>query len=107
MLLSVILQIKIVPRQIQNEEKDADTLKESEEPVEKNLNPKLYATLEELEKEKLPPEEILSLPMFKVLGLNMLAVINFSACTLSKIKPLALTLVVLEANKVFLYSFNI
>lgn len=62
-----MLQIKIAPRKIQNEEKHADTLDESEEPGEQNLNPKVYATFEELQKEKLPPEEILSLPMFKVL----------------------------------------
>lgn len=58
-----VLQIKIAPRQIQNDEKDDSASKlESEE---NNSNPKLCATLEELENGKLPPEEILSLPMFK------------------------------------------
>ena len=55
------LQIKITPRQIQNDE----TAKEVES--EENNFPKQCASLEELEKGKLPPEEILSLPMFKVL----------------------------------------
>lgn len=65
-MFSIMLQIKIVPRQIQNKEKDECTTKESYEPVEENINPKLYETFEELEKGMLPPEEILSLPMFKV-----------------------------------------
>lgn len=59
------MQIKIAPRQIQNDEKDDSASKV--ESKESNFNPKLCATLEELEKGKLPPEEILSLPMFKVL----------------------------------------
>ena len=47
-------QIKIAPKHIPNEQKDDDDYKQiSEEP-------------NELEKGKLPPEEILSLPMFKV-----------------------------------------
>ena len=37
-----------------------------EEPVEEVSDSKLFATPDELEKGKLPPEELLSLPMFKV-----------------------------------------
>lgn len=65
-MLFINLQIKIAPRQIQNDEKGASTAKEVES-EENDFNLKPYATLEELEKGKLPPEEILSLPMFKVL----------------------------------------
>lgn len=60
-----VLQIKITPKQIQNDELEDGTTKEIEESDKENLDLKPYATLEELENGKLPPEEILSLPMFK------------------------------------------
>lgn len=63
-----VLQIKIAPKVIQNEHRDDTTSKELEEPDKEGLDFKPYATSEELESGKLPPEEILSLPMFKVLN---------------------------------------
>ncbi|XP_035550484.1 U11/U12 small nuclear ribonucleoprotein 65 kDa protein isoform X7 [Juglans regia] len=60
-----VLQIKIAPKVIQNEHRDDTTSKELEEPDKEGLDIKPYATSEELESGKLPPEEILSLPMFK------------------------------------------
>uniref|UniRef100_A0A5B7CBE0 Putative RNA-binding family protein isoform 1 n=1 Tax=Davidia involucrata TaxID=16924 RepID=A0A5B7CBE0_DAVIN len=60
-----VLQIKIAPKQIQSEQMETDINKDSEEPEKGNSNLKRYATPEELESGKLPPEEILSLPMFK------------------------------------------
>ncbi|XVE90090.1 hypothetical protein DITRI_Ditri20bG0049100 [Diplodiscus trichospermus] len=61
-----VLQIKITPKQIPNEQKDGDSYEQiSEEPHEENSDGKGFATADELEKGKLPPEEILSLPMFK------------------------------------------
>ncbi|KAE8699195.1 U11/U12 small nuclear ribonucleoprotein 65 kDa protein [Hibiscus syriacus] len=63
------LQIKIAPKQIPNEQKDADADDDHkqilEEPNEEGIDAKQFATADELEKGKLPPEEILSLPMFK------------------------------------------
>jgi len=52
---------------IQNEHRDESTAEELEEPDKEGSDIKSYATPEELEGGKLPPEEILSLPMFKVL----------------------------------------
>ncbi|EOY10723.1 RNA-binding family protein isoform 4 [Theobroma cacao] len=62
-----ILQIKIAPKHIPNEQKDDDDdyKRISEEPNEEDSDAKCFATADELEKGKLPPEEILSLPMFK------------------------------------------
>ncbi|XP_057469765.1 LOW QUALITY PROTEIN: U11/U12 small nuclear ribonucleoprotein 65 kDa protein-like [Actinidia eriantha] len=60
-----VLQIKIVPKQIQSEKTETDVDKELMKPDIENLDLKPYATPEELERGKLPPEEILSLPMFK------------------------------------------
>ncbi|XWS58474.1 hypothetical protein CRYUN_Cryun08bG0037000 [Craigia yunnanensis] len=62
-----LLQIKIAPKHIPNEQKDDDDdFKQiSEEPNEEDSDSKRFATADELEKGKLPPEEILSLPMFK------------------------------------------
>lgn len=64
------LQIKIVPKQSQNDQIDESATKELEESGKESLLNlyKPYATPEELESGKLPPEEILSLPMFKVLS---------------------------------------
>ncbi|XWS64816.1 hypothetical protein CRYUN_Cryun05aG0036500 [Craigia yunnanensis] len=62
-----VLQIKIAPKHIPNEQKDDDDdyKQISEEPNEEDSDAKRFATADELEKGKLPPEEILSLPMFK------------------------------------------
>ncbi|KAJ0979140.1 hypothetical protein J5N97_014614 [Dioscorea zingiberensis] len=61
-----VLQIKISSKPNQKESKDTDTsAKELLEPVEKNVEQKPYVTPQEIESKKLPPEEILSLPMFK------------------------------------------
>ncbi|XP_059647288.1 U11/U12 small nuclear ribonucleoprotein 65 kDa protein isoform X2 [Cornus florida] len=62
---NAILQIKIVPKQIQSEQTETDIKKDLDEPENLDLDFKPYATPEELESGKLPPEEILSLPMFK------------------------------------------
>ncbi|XVF06518.1 hypothetical protein REPUB_Repub06bG0055300 [Reevesia pubescens] len=62
-----VLQIKIAPKHIPNEQKDGndDDKQISEEPNEEDSDAKRFANADELEKGKLPPEEILSLPMFK------------------------------------------
>ncbi|XP_038696744.1 U11/U12 small nuclear ribonucleoprotein 65 kDa protein isoform X5 [Tripterygium wilfordii] len=60
-----VLQIKIVPKVSQVENMDDSIMKEPDEPVKEELDYKPYATPEELESGKLPPEQILSLPMFK------------------------------------------
>lgn len=62
----IILQIKIAPKATLNEHKDNDTSPELQEPEKETLDPNKFLTPEELERGKLPPEEILSLPMFKV-----------------------------------------
>ncbi|XP_027775390.1 U11/U12 small nuclear ribonucleoprotein 65 kDa protein isoform X4 [Solanum pennellii] len=59
-----IIQIKVAPKQVQNEEKgDASALSLTVEEKENDHKP--FTTLEELKSGRLPPEEILSLPMFK------------------------------------------
>ncbi|KAH9784358.1 rna-binding region-containing protein 3 [Citrus sinensis] len=60
-----VLQIKITPKASQTEDKDDSVAKELEEPNKEDSDVKPFATPEELEMGKLPPEEILSLPMFK------------------------------------------
>ncbi|KAG8374521.1 hypothetical protein BUALT_Bualt10G0003600 [Buddleja alternifolia] len=60
-----VLQIRIAPKQIQLEQKDDYAAKESQEPNLETLDHKPYATLDELNRGRLPPEEILSLPRFK------------------------------------------
>ncbi|KAL3506680.1 hypothetical protein ACH5RR_032062 [Cinchona calisaya] len=61
-----VLQIKITPKQIQNDRVgDAAGEEELLKPDKEDLEHTPYATLEELKSGKLPPEEILSLPMFK------------------------------------------
>ncbi|KAM3220392.1 U11/U12 small nuclear ribonucleoprotein 65 kDa protein [Capsicum annuum] len=59
-----IIQIKVAPKQGQNEEKgDASAISLAVEEKENDYKP--FTTLEELKSGRLPPEEILSLPMFK------------------------------------------
>ncbi|KAI3823312.1 hypothetical protein L1987_04747 [Smallanthus sonchifolius] len=60
-----VLQIKITPKQTHTEKVEDDTAEEIDEMENKKLDTKPFATTEELEHGKLPPEEILSLPMFK------------------------------------------
>lgn len=61
-----VLQIKISSKPIRKESKDIDSsAKELLEPKEENVEQKPFATQQEIESKKLPPEEILSLPMFK------------------------------------------
>ncbi|MQL91397.1 hypothetical protein Taro_024018 [Colocasia esculenta] len=61
-----LLQIKIAPKPSNNEFRDDEmTLKTPLEPAGDHLEPKPYATIDEIERGKLPPEELLSLPMFK------------------------------------------
>ncbi|KAL6546165.1 hypothetical protein OROGR_010039 [Orobanche gracilis] len=68
-----ILQIRIAPKQIQPEVKDdGGTAKESREQNTSDHH-QPYATLEELHRGKLPPEEILSLPRLKYEALNYTA----------------------------------
>ncbi|GAB2303575.1 hypothetical protein Dimus_037561, partial [Dionaea muscipula] len=61
---NTVLQIKIAPKRIQSDEIVASTSRVPENPVE-DLDVRPYPTAEEIERQKLPPEEILSLPMFK------------------------------------------
>ncbi|WCJ43672.1 RNA-binding region-containing protein 3 [Euphorbia peplus] len=60
-----VLQIKIAPKVIQNQQKDDSIIKESEEPAMEGFDNKPFANPEEIESNKLAPEEILSLPKFK------------------------------------------
>ncbi|KAB2005457.1 hypothetical protein ERO13_D11G249800v2 [Gossypium hirsutum] len=64
-----LLQIKIAPKHIPYERKDDgaddDHKQILEELNEEGLDAKQFTSADELEKGKLPPEEILSLPMFK------------------------------------------
>ncbi|KAJ4915041.1 U11/U12 small nuclear ribonucleoprotein 65 kDa protein [Raphanus sativus] len=63
-----VLQIKITQKVTQEEQHKEDIELEGpaeEEPREEDLNLKPFASLEELEKGRLPPQDILSLPMFK------------------------------------------
>lgn len=61
-----VVQIKISHKVTQVEHKDESGHKENvEEPNKENSDLKAFATQAELESGKLPPEEILSLPMFK------------------------------------------
>lgn len=55
-----------MPKQVQSEQTESEVKEERTVPDNKNLDLKPYLTPEELEGGKLPPEEILSLPMFKV-----------------------------------------
>lgn len=61
------LQIRIAQKQNQPELQDNDSAKELQEPIPESSSRETFATIEELNNGKLPPEEILSLPKFKVL----------------------------------------
>lgn len=63
---TICLQIRIANKQTQPEIKDDDVAKELQETNLGNSAREPFATLEELNSGKLPPEEILSLPRFKV-----------------------------------------
>ncbi|XP_045795565.1 U11/U12 small nuclear ribonucleoprotein 65 kDa protein [Trifolium pratense] len=60
-----VLKIKIAPKATLDEHKETGTGQELPEPEKDTLDPNKFLTPDELEKGKLPPEEILSLPMFK------------------------------------------
>ncbi|CAM8956779.1 unnamed protein product [Rhodiola kirilowii] len=60
-----VLQIKITQKPVQNDQKDEHTSDTPEETEKECPAPKPFASTEDLESGKLPPEEILSLPMFK------------------------------------------
>jgi len=66
LFLLIILQINIAPKVTLNEHKDNTTGIELQEPEKDTLDPNKFLTPDELERGKLPPEEILSLPKFKV-----------------------------------------
>lgn len=67
----MILQINIAPKEIKDERKNDDRSQDLQEPEKDSPDPHKFLTPEELESGKLPPEEILSLPMFKVWTLNV------------------------------------
>ncbi|KAL5707603.1 hypothetical protein ACHQM5_018490 [Ranunculus cassubicifolius] len=61
-----VLEIKLVAKPIHTESKDdTKSMQESGETDKEELEVKPYATTEDIERGRLPPEEILSLPMFK------------------------------------------
>lgn len=61
-----VLQIKIAPKPtLKDIADDANNIKELTDSVQEQVEQKPYAMPEDIEKAKLPPEEILSLPMFK------------------------------------------
>ncbi|XP_014491248.1 U11/U12 small nuclear ribonucleoprotein 65 kDa protein isoform X1 [Vigna radiata var. radiata] len=60
-----VLKINIVPKATLSKHRDDETTQELQEPEKDVPDPSKFLTPDELEKGKLPPEEILSLPMFK------------------------------------------
>ncbi|CAN1813837.1 U11/U12 small nuclear ribonucleoprotein 65 kDa protein [Linum perenne] len=62
---NTMLQIKIVPKEVQKENKDSGIEAESVEPELQTPSDKAFATPEDIQSNKLAPEEILSLPKFK------------------------------------------
>lgn len=60
-----VLQIRIAQKQNQPELRDNDSARELQEPIPETSAREPFATIEELNSGKLPPEEILSLPKFK------------------------------------------
>ncbi|XLR27912.1 hypothetical protein S83_055812 [Arachis hypogaea] len=61
----MILHINIAPKEIKDECKNDDRSQDLQELEKDSPDPHKFLTPEELESRKLPPEEILSLPMFK------------------------------------------
>lgn len=59
-----VLQIKIVPKKVRHEDRVESVPEEPDKP-EELVGDRPFATAEEIESQKLPPEEILSLPKFK------------------------------------------
>lgn len=53
---------------------DDNAMEEVSEPTKEDLKLQSYATPQEIESGKLPPEEILSLPMFKVTSCRLICV---------------------------------
>ncbi|CAN6443965.1 unnamed protein product [Victoria cruziana] len=62
---NTVLQIKIAPKPIISEKIEANDSSGSQDHEKDQLEVKHFASLQEIETGKLPPEEILSLPMFK------------------------------------------
>ncbi|PAN49872.1 hypothetical protein GQ55_9G491400 [Panicum hallii var. hallii] len=60
-----VLQIKIAPKTTQKEPPVQSTADKEMDSTNEQLEEKHFVTPQEIEKDKLPPEEILSLPMFK------------------------------------------
>lgn len=60
-----VLQIKIAPKIAQKEPPVQSTADKEMDSTNEQLEEKHFVTPQEIEKDKLPPEEILSLPMFK------------------------------------------
>ncbi|KAL1554528.1 U11/U12 small nuclear ribonucleoprotein 65 kDa protein [Salvia divinorum] len=60
-----VLQIRIAQKQNQPELQGNDSARELQEPIPESSAQETFATLEELNNGKLPPEEILALPKFK------------------------------------------
>lgn len=55
---------------------DDTTMEEVGEPAKEDLELKPYATPQEIEGGRLPPEEILSLPMFKVTYCRLVLILD-------------------------------
>lgn len=55
---------------------DDSTMEEVSEPPKEGLELKPYATPQEIESGRLPPEEILSLPMFKVTYCRLVLILD-------------------------------
>lgn len=66
MFFLFLSQIKIAPKVIQSQHRDDSITEELEEHIEVDSDNRPFVTPEEVERGKLPLEELLSLPMFKV-----------------------------------------
>lgn len=65
------MQIKIAHKATQREHNDADITKQTDDPKTEDLDIRPFASPEEIQNGKLGPEELLSLPVFKVPILNL------------------------------------
>ncbi|KAJ8630502.1 hypothetical protein MRB53_023825 [Persea americana] len=96
-----VMQIKIAPKPMQSEVVDDNkTMEEVSEPAKEDLELKPYATPQEIESGRLPLEEILSLPMFKLTYCRL----NYTAgnpVTVLYIKNLAKDVVVDDVYFIF------